>query len=67
MGRKLQDTFNYSKNSNQEAYKIRTAGNYSEERSNERACNRQDITIAHMTWKKNAHKLENLSRPLGRQ
>jgi len=35
--------------------------------SNERACNGQDITIAHMTRMRNAHKLENLSRPLGRQ
>jgi hypothetical protein len=35
-------------------------------RSNERAGNGQDITVAHMTQMKNAYKLENLSRPLER-
>jgi len=31
MGRKLQDTFDYSKNSESKAYKIQTLGNYPEE------------------------------------
>jgi len=36
-------------------------------RSDERAGNGQDIAVAHMTQMKNAHKLEYLSGPLGRQ
>jgi len=36
-------------------------------RSNERAYNGSDVTVAHKTQLRNAHKLENFSRQLVRQ